>query len=123
MIRRPPRSTLFPYTTLFRSVRVARAPLRVDRGAGRGVGALVDAVGHAVVIGIDGTPGRVDVHPGGCVGALIEAVGHAVLVGVGRAAGGVDVRAGGRVGTLVEAVGHAVLVGVEIGRASCRERV
>src|SRR3712207_7740235 len=24
MIRRPPRSTLFPYTTLFRSVRVAR---------------------------------------------------------------------------------------------------
>src|SRR3712207_7007423 len=26
MIRRPPRSTLFPYTTLFRSVRVGRAP-------------------------------------------------------------------------------------------------
>src|SRR2546422_6091218 len=24
MIRRPPRSTLFPYTTLFRSVRIAR---------------------------------------------------------------------------------------------------
>src|SRR3712207_8209712 len=32
MIRRPPRSTLFPYTTLFRS----RAP----RGRGRGPGAL-----------------------------------------------------------------------------------
>src|SRR3712207_7543607 len=38
MIRRPPRSTLFPYTTLFRSVRVhnvtpaeaARLPLRKD---------------------------------------------------------------------------------------------
>src|SRR5258705_7285774 len=32
MIRRPPRSTLFPYTTLFRSARIA-APLlsRVDR--------------------------------------------------------------------------------------------
>src|SRR3712207_7278896 len=27
MIRRPPRSTLFPYTTLFRSKRVARAEL------------------------------------------------------------------------------------------------
>src|SRR2546422_10810148 len=27
MIRRPPRSTLFPYTTLFRSRRVARAAL------------------------------------------------------------------------------------------------
>src|SRR3712207_6926374 len=26
MIRRPPRSTLFPYTTLFRSARRARAP-------------------------------------------------------------------------------------------------
>src|SRR2546430_6544631 len=26
MIRRPPRSTLFPYTTLFRSARVATAP-------------------------------------------------------------------------------------------------
>src|SRR2546427_2367844 len=41
MIRRPPRSTLFPYTTLFRSLRVARlaaaeAPCiacdRADRG-------------------------------------------------------------------------------------------
>src|SRR3712207_8868398 len=30
MIRRPPRSTLFPYTTLFRSVLL----LRHDRGAG-----------------------------------------------------------------------------------------
>src|SRR2546427_8073342 len=27
MIRRPPRSTLFPYTTLFRSLRVVRVPL------------------------------------------------------------------------------------------------
>src|SRR3712207_7341924 len=35
MIRRPPRSTLFPYTTLFRSVR--RAGLRARRvGAGAG---------------------------------------------------------------------------------------
>src|SRR5258708_18779706 len=31
MIRRPPRSTLFPYTTLFRSQRVAEQfPVRVD---------------------------------------------------------------------------------------------
>src|SRR3989449_11277490 len=37
MIRRPPRSTLFPYTTLFRSLR--------DRVDGRGVHALGD--GHA----------------------------------------------------------------------------
>src|SRR2546430_13401099 len=32
MIRPPPRSTLFPYTTLFRSVRV-EVRLRVERGA------------------------------------------------------------------------------------------
>src|SRR3712207_9183384 len=34
MIRRPPRSTLFPYTTLFRSVHDAeRQPRRGERGA------------------------------------------------------------------------------------------
>src|SRR5688572_31370277 len=33
MIRRPPRSTLFPYTTLFRSLAAQRLLLRV-RGAG-----------------------------------------------------------------------------------------
>src|SRR5258708_29364586 len=31
MIRRPPRSTLFPYTTLFRSVRAAEAALAAAR--------------------------------------------------------------------------------------------
>src|SRR3712207_7067370 len=36
MIRRPPRSTLFPYTTLFRS-RAARR-VRERRGAGAGAG-------------------------------------------------------------------------------------
>src|SRR5690348_17828282 len=30
MIRRPPRSTLFPYTTLFRSVRASRFQARID---------------------------------------------------------------------------------------------
>src|SRR5258708_24946099 len=34
MIRRPPRSTLFPYTTLFRSILVRQR--NVDRGARRG---------------------------------------------------------------------------------------
>src|SRR3712207_2319338 len=32
MIRRPPRSTLFPYTTLFRSTVLAAAPHQVTRG-------------------------------------------------------------------------------------------
>src|SRR6266568_796450 len=35
MIRRPPRSTLFPYTTLFRSFLVRRREVEPDRGAGR----------------------------------------------------------------------------------------
>src|SRR5256886_10373966 len=43
MIRRPPRSTLFPYTTLFRS------PLDVLRG-------FVDAGGAIVALGRDGEP-------------------------------------------------------------------
>src|SRR3712207_9546877 len=30
MIRRPPRSTLFPYTTLFRSQQVVRVPVLVE---------------------------------------------------------------------------------------------
>src|SRR3989441_11860585 len=47
MIRRPPRSTLFPYTTLFRSRWEPRAPLPAPRGAS-GVGV---ASGKLVVVG------------------------------------------------------------------------
>src|SRR5256885_2004665 len=43
MIRRPPRSTLFPYTTLFRSV------VHQQRGAGRLVYAVAHVLGRAVV--------------------------------------------------------------------------
>src|SRR3712207_7688408 len=35
MIRRPPRSTLFPYTTLFRSLCVAPAHVRLSRDKSR----------------------------------------------------------------------------------------
>src|SRR5258705_13287065 len=35
MIRRPPRSTLFPYTTLFRSVLVGKDPFAVDHAHGQ----------------------------------------------------------------------------------------
>src|SRR2546426_9103825 len=38
MIRRPPRSTLFPYTTLFRSLQLRR---HVALGAGEGLAPLV----------------------------------------------------------------------------------
>src|SRR3712207_7181655 len=48
MIRRPPRSTLFPYTTLFRSVRRAlpgAALVEEDDAVGRGV-EVAPVVGH-----------------------------------------------------------------------------
>src|SRR3989441_10710353 len=35
MIRRPPRSTLFPYTTLFRGHDAVRAPVRLPRDHGQ----------------------------------------------------------------------------------------
>src|SRR5258705_8510495 len=46
MIRRPPRSTLFPYTTLFRSRREA-APAVSRRAAGRPAAGAVDRLGYA----------------------------------------------------------------------------
>src|SRR3712207_7916518 len=48
MIRRPPRSTLFPYTTLFRSEAVERARRRVERGP-RAVGQGDAGVAERVV--------------------------------------------------------------------------
>src|SRR5687768_18227992 len=49
MLRRPPRSTLFPYTTLFRSVVVRIA--RGDRDRLRGTSGLVGATGEDQVAG------------------------------------------------------------------------
>src|SRR5947199_7067988 len=48
MIRRPPRSTLFPYTTLFRSCHLARAHAE-DGGA---VALDIDAAGLPVTAGV-----------------------------------------------------------------------
>ena len=43
MIRRPPRSTLFPYTTLFQSPHRRRQPPRRSRRSGRGEGSVRDS--------------------------------------------------------------------------------
>src|SRR2546425_3642826 len=43
MIRRPPRSTLFPYTTLFRSFESRRFPFRTRRG---GTAGSLDVIFH-----------------------------------------------------------------------------
>src|SRR3712207_8341551 len=42
MIRRPPRSTLFPYTTLFRSAAARRNPRDVRRRGARSIAAYVE---------------------------------------------------------------------------------
>src|SRR5687767_15280521 len=54
MLRRPPRSTLFPYTTLFRSHVVARCPMwtggedaQCQRNPARGGSDLLRATSHA----------------------------------------------------------------------------
>src|SRR2546427_9224714 len=54
MIRRPPRSTLFPYTTLFRSrVHVALVELLADVDElGGGVGRHADALGQFFALGL-----------------------------------------------------------------------
>src|SRR5256885_1084162 len=98
MIRRPPRSTLFPYTTLFRSRRLAR---RSDLGSGDGChrrdrrdrcnrrleqrGQLALGLDAAARLGRGSTlavPARIDA--GGCLVGLVEervrvrrALGHA----------------------------------------------
>src|SRR3712207_7624237 len=52
MIRRPPRSTLFPYTTLFRSERLVNLyrQTKVIGGLFRSLGQEADAVGSAFAL-------------------------------------------------------------------------
>src|SRR5260370_42689493 len=95
MIRRPPRSTLFPYTTLFRSRQAQRAALRrhaaavaEDKGekAGAAAGGLAQAAAGEVAeqrhgpvagpdeagIGLDVEQAVVGIRDGSAVGALQE---------------------------------------------------
>src|SRR3712207_7392178 len=54
MIRRPPRSTLFPYTTLFRSLALLAEALQRDGAGGvvaDGLGVLLDRLGLEVARG------------------------------------------------------------------------
>src|SRR2546427_5738970 len=81
MIRRPPRSTLFPYTTLFRSVQVVEElALRVEDGVDGDVDDGVDevvAVSEVVVelaaAGAGACPDVVQAHTGGAL--LCEELG------------------------------------------------
>src|SRR5256885_5399215 len=77
MIRRPPRSTLFPYTTLFRSLLVAQ----IGDGELADVVVVLDiAVGREfAVIGLDGLAGQEVVGDVLDVGAVVEGLACRIL--------------------------------------------
>src|SRR5436309_7681609 len=60
MIRRPPRSTLFPYTTLFRSAASASRRACAEAGVGRGAPVTSDRVGAASGADRQSRPDRSD---------------------------------------------------------------
>src|SRR2546423_9801035 len=62
MIRRPPRSTLFPYTTLFRSARVTRVRLVLRAGARQGLRRPPSAAGGVTAGGQHGQGRRSEEH-------------------------------------------------------------
>src|SRR5256884_5425200 len=64
MIRRPPRSTLFPYTTLFRSRRERYAPTRSWNCASAGDLSQLHAVQPGLVVAGDGRKNRGRFHAG-----------------------------------------------------------
>src|SRR2546426_10805046 len=68
MIRRPPRSTLFPYTTLFRSRAVVTG--LVGEGVARGLAAVVAVAEGAVGVEGHASVGRV-AELGGCEGVAL----------------------------------------------------
>src|SRR3989441_12613151 len=116
MIRRPPRSTLFPYTTLFRSV-LARVILKEALTTVRLLLAVVVMVGVALTVTGGSNAGAEAARLGigaGIAGGLLSALSYALTTLMARFA----VPRYGAVRVLfLEALGG------EIGRASCRERV
>src|SRR2546425_12094967 len=99
MIRRPPRSTLFPYTTLFRSLRLLE---RLQ------IGVLLDELKL-------GQSERADPATAARVGRLLRAERMVQGTATIPSRGPVQISASVVTGTGV--------VRPEIGRASCRERV
>src|SRR2546426_12188798 len=84
MIRRPPRSTLFPYTTLFRSAEVLDGP-RQGEGVGRDDAGVAFDVHEGLVVEILGVDdGRVE------IGEQLEFIRAADVVAVARRAVGND---------------------------------
>src|SRR3712207_8102060 len=157
MIRRPPRSTLFPYTTLFRSKAVTPSPTRAEIPSCAAVCVYPTLVGVAREA-VEGTGVHVaSVATGFPSGQApldlrLQETREAVAAGadeidmvISRRAylGGEDARVVGEIVQVKEACGdahlkviletaelpsydhvrHASMLAMEIGRASCRERV
>src|SRR3712207_8587843 len=100
MIRRPPRSTLFPYPTLFRSGGEGGAVVHVDEGE-------VDDLGDAVLLGRG--LGTAAARPG--LERAVAAAGEQAVAGWGPEHGG---GAGGGVGK-----GHGLNPGTPISCMAC----
>src|SRR2546429_9724910 len=115
MIRRPPRSTLFPYTTLFRSYRLAEKLNRSGFTEGAGLSLESDANGFA--IGCDhgyavscNRPPKTESR-----GARSSSSAFARLLAAQKCFTNLEFCRGSH--------GESRAQGKEIGRASCRERV
>src|SRR2546422_11708819 len=93
MIRRPPRSTLFPYTTLFRSasveVRSSGAHVEVPR-----LGVAIKGRGPRLSVSVSTRGGSVEL-PGRAIGLISSRT--AALVDL-RGSGAVELRRAGRIG-------------------------
>src|SRR2546427_12812852 len=110
MIRRPPRSTLFPYTTLFRShvfevAACRKAQARIPQAAARDLGPGMQ-LARAQQAGQQGAPVLRALQRGALEAVPVRLAAQAVLEARGLAPDG-------------EVAEH----GIEIGRESCRERV
>src|SRR2546427_12702375 len=101
MIRRPPRSTLFPYTTLFRSDAMALAEGAVAPEAAQDR-ALTEATAFAIRIDVAEEVTRLDSHLDEIQSLL---------------------KKGGEIGKRLDFLIQELHREAKIGRASCRERV
>ena len=94
------------------AVLVAGAPQGIHGGATRCVGAAVEAIGDPVPVAVLGAAARVHQHARRGVRAPVEPIGDVVAVGVLGTAPGIHRGPGHRRRATVDAVGHAVAVAV-----------